>query len=172
MTSYFERYGRLREVTMQAWQPLSSGHSTFEQRVSFWMKYLRDVTPDDVAVCHVPSSTQMFDLNPPDYPVARRMEIQLRCREGILMTGLVSTDYHNSYASDIIAFVAYEHSRDGLVVWDPRQQWGSFTCLQYIRFHVSENGRDYRITYTLHPITSVRDVARYIRHEYDRIRIR
>ena len=155
---------------MEAWNILMS-YDTFETRMSFWMKYLHDVVPEGVSPCHVPANTQMFDLHPPDYPNLRRMEVQLRCREGILMTGLVSMDYNNPYASDIASFVAFEHSRDGLVVYDTHQAWGIFTMLRHIRFSVSNNGRDYVHTLTAHPITNVRDVVRYIRREYDRVRV-
>ena len=172
MSSYFEYYGRLRTVTMEAWERVRSGHSTFEERMSFWMKYLYDVVPEGVVPCHVPSNNQMADLHPADYPIVRRLEIQLRCMEGILMTGLVSMDRYSRHIEEITASVAYDHWRDGLVVYDHRQAWGMFTCLETIKFYVSRNGRDYRYVSTVHPIDNAREVARYIQREYDRIRVR
>ena len=156
---------------MEAWQQFRSVPN-FATRASFWMKYLYDVVPEGVLPCHVPANTQMFDIHPPEYPNSRRMEIQLRCMEGILLTGVVSQDWHNPYASNIAAILAYEHWRDGLVVYDPYQAWGIFTCITTMRFSVSDNGRDYRDTLTVHPITNVWDVVNYIQHEYDRIRVR
>ena len=157
---------------MEAWERVRNGHSTFEERLSFWMKYLHDVVPQGVALCHVPDNNQIHDLNPVDYPVARRMEIQLRCMEGILMTGLVTTDRHNIHIEEITAYVANEHWHDGLVVYDYRQEWGMFTCLETIRFHVKRNGRNHpHHVSTVHPIDNAREVSRYIRHEYDRIRV-
>ena len=166
MTSYFERHGGLRQLTMEPWERLSSGSFIFETRLTFWLRYLHDVVPEGVVVCHVPVADQIFDLNPPNYPNVRRTEVQLRCMEGILMTGIVSFDYHSSDASDIAAFLAYQHASDGLLVHDPDQAWGTFTGLALLSFYVSDDGldpNDYRHTATFNPMTNVRDVVRYIR---------
>ena len=170
MASYFELHGRLRTITMEAWERLASGHDTFNERMSFWMKYFHDVVPQNVAPCHVPANVQIHNLNPAGYPYSPRMEIQLRCREGILMTGLVSMDRHNIHIEELTALVANEHWLDRNLVDHNRQAWAMFTCLRSIRFHTSLNGTDYRNVNTIHPIDNVREVVRYIRHQYYDIR--
>ena len=170
MASYFERKGRLSTSTMQAWDRFHSGHSTFEDRLLFYVRYFQDVVPCDVVVCHVPAYTQTFDLMPDGYPLFRREEIQLRCMEGILMTGLVSMEWYPQSISSVAATVAFEQWRYGLVVPDQHQTWGMFTCRHEIQFYVSRNGRDYRGVSCLSPLDGVDEVVNYIRSEYERIR--
>ena len=171
MTSYFEQKGRLSTSTMQAWDRFHSGHSTFEDRLLFYVRYFQDVVPSDITVCNVPTNAQTFDLMPDGYPLFRREEIQLRCMEGILMTGLVSMEWYPESISSVAAIMAFEQWRYGLVVWDPHQAWGMFTCRHELRFYVSRNGRDYGGVDSLSPLDGVDEVVRYIRQEYDRIRI-
>ena len=155
---------------MEAWEPLASGHDTFNCRMSFWMKYFHDVVPQDVWPCHVPANAQIYNLRPDNLPDHPRMEIQLRCREGIFMTGLVSMDRYNRHISGITARVASEHWRDGYLVEHERHEWAMFTCQKTLWFFESLNGREYHNVDSVTPIDNVRGVVRYIRREYDRIR--
>ena len=133
------------------------------------MLYFQDVVPYDVSVHHVPAYIQAHDLNEGSSTI-RREEIQLRCMEGILMTGIVSMELHGFDVTEIGAVLAYEHWRHGMLVRDPRQEWGMFTCLRELRFFNSLDGREIQGVHTFRPIADVRDVVRYIRREYERIR--
>ena len=170
MTSYFEHKGRLRRSTIEAWDRFHSSRSTFEDRLSFYMLFFQDVVPYGVVVCHVPAYAQTFDLMPDGFPLFRREEIQLRCMEGILMTGLVTMEWYPDSVGSVAAIVAFEHWRDGLVVRDHRQAWGMFTCRHEMRFYVSRNARDYDGVDYLNPLDGVEEVVRYIRQEYENIR--
>lgn len=146
---------------------------TTANRLSFYMLYLQDVVPYDVAVCHVPRNAQAHDLNEGlTRDTSQREEIQLRCAEGILMTSLLSSERYPSNIEPTAAALAYEHWRNGWLVPDHRQAWGMFTCLQTIRFCISLNGTNYERVSNLDPLYDVRDVVRYIRREYERIRRR
>ena len=155
---------------MQAWDRFHDHRATFEDRLSFYVQYFQDVVPYNVSVCHVPAYAQTFDLMPDGYPLYRREEIQLRSPEGILMTGLISMEFYPESISSVAAIVAFEQWRSGLVVRDNRQAWGMFTCRHEMRFYISRNGRDYDGVDYLSPLEDVREVVRYIRHEYERTR--
>ena len=169
MSSYFEYHGRLSNQTMQAWNRMNDHHCTFGDRLRFYMLYFQDTVPYDVSVHHIPAHIQAHDLNEGSSTI-RREEIQLRCMEGILMTGLVSMESQNYDLTEIGAVLAYEHLRDGMLVRDPRLAWGMFTCLRELRFFYSIDSRLIREAHTYRPIADVRDVVRYIRREYERIR--
>ena len=159
---------------MEAWERLSgnNGFST-ANRLAFYMLYLQEVVPYDVGVFHVPANAQAHDLNEGlNSWTSRREEIQLRHAEFIFMTGLLSMEQECDLIEPVAAALTYEHWRSGWMVPDPRQAWGMFTCLQSIRFYISRNGRGYDNVNTLRPIQDVREVVRYIRHEFERIRRR
>ena len=134
------------------------------------MTYLRDVAPREVSICHVPENEQALDLSPPHVRNFERMEIQLRCPEGILMTGAVSRELSHVEIEQVTAMVAYEHWCDRVLVRDPQQVWGMFTCLSNITFHVSFDARNYVNRRQMHPIVDADQISDYIWQEYSRIR--
>ena len=170
-SNYETHGGLLRNCTMDAWQRISGPmQGSCHDRLTFWMTYLRDVAPREVSICHVPDNEQALDLSPPHVRTFERVEIQLRCPEGILMTGLVSRELSHVQIEQVTAAVAYDHWCDGVLVQDPQQVWGMFHCLANITFHVSLDGRNYVNGRTLHPIIDADEISDYLWQEYSRIR--
>lgn len=78
------------------------------------------------------------------------------------MTGVVSMDNVTPGNAEIAAgTLAHYHWREGYCVRDRANK---------IRFCISHDGREWERDATFHPIADVRDVVRYIRNHYERIR--
>ena len=86
------------------------------------------------------------------------------------MTGVVSREISHVEIEQIAAMVAYEHWCDRLLVRDPQQVWGMFTCLSNITFHVSLDARNYVDGRQFHPIIDADEISEYLWQEYSRIR--
>ena len=170
-SNYETHGGILRNSTMDAWERIRRPfQGDFDDRLRFWMTYLRDVAPREVSICHVPDYEQALELSPPHVRDFRRTEIQIRCPEGILMTGVVSREVTHVEIEEITAMVAYEHWCDRLLVQDPQQAWGMFSCTSNITFHVSFDASNYVNRRQLHPIVDADEISDYIWQEYSRIR--
>ncbi|CAF9930112.1 MAG: hypothetical protein ALECFALPRED_004521 [Alectoria fallacina] len=140
--------------------------STAERR-HFYLTYLDDVVPNEVAVIHVPSRLQLYDLGGPNNP---REEIQLRYADKIFMTCVVGLDRDSQFAEDVAGTLAYDHWRRGYCIADPQQAWGMFTALHNIRFCSSRDGREWVREANLHPTCQVQEVVAYFRQEFERVR--
>ena len=165
MASYYEYHGTLSTATREAWRSLRVFPHDTDVRLEFYLRYFRDIVPNEVVVCHVPSYVQAYNLQD-------RYEIQLRCHEGILMTGLLSAENDPTTIGVLTAALTYDHWRDGWLVRNFRQAWSMFTCLDTLSFYTSYDGRNPERLSTYRPIEDLRHVARYIREEYEEIRRR
>ena len=165
MPSYYEYHGTLSTATRAAWHRLGDYPDDIRVRLEFYLCYFRDVLPNGVVAFHIPGYVQAFNLQ-------GRYEIQLRCNEGILMTGLLSADNNPAAIEGLTAALTNDHWRDGWLVRNPHQAWGMFTCLDTLSFYISYNGRTPARVSTYRPIEDLRDVAEYIREDYEEIRRR
>ena len=175
MSSRFEQQGQFSRSTLALWERLRNARPSTADLVEFWMWYLNDVVPSRVSVFHVENRHQAWDLNghARNRPESSMREgITLRCDEGILMTGLASTELNTFHIEEVAGTLAFMYWRDGATVPDHLQAWGMFTCLTRLRFFSSRDGREWNSVATFHPILDVRHVVRYIREEYERIRRR
>lgn len=164
MASYFSRYGRLSDQTMNAWRRFHTGQGSIEQRRNFYLTYLSDVVPDGVAVHHIPSNRQPWDLN------GTREEIQLYYAGKVFMTGVIGLDRSAGNAEEIASTLAFTHWRSHHFVPYYHQAWGMFTGLERIRFCSSPDGREWGRTEDVDPYYQVHVVVAYFRQEFERIR--
>ena len=170
MPSYYARHGALSAHTREAYRRYGASPRTLDERVSFYIDYLKDVVPSEVSVIHIPSHRNVFDLG--SEGGERKEEIQLYCDGGIFITCVVSMAYHYGPTEDVTGALAYEHWRQGFFVRDRNTAWRAAVCMRGIRFFSSDHGRDWVSDGDFNPVTEARYVAEFLQEEYERSRRR
>lgn len=170
MASWYQEYGHLSQRTMDAYRRYGRDPHNIRERLDFYLTYLEDVVPYEVGVHMVPNHLQPYDLGASSRLYTEREEIQLRCQEGIFMTGIIQLGTRSDKAEEIAATLAYTQWRQGFHVRYHHQAWGVFTGLHQIRFCSSRDGMDWDRTADFHPIHDAQEVVAYFEREFARIR--
>ena len=160
MTSYFARHYGLSQETHEA-ALYGAQPRNVNDRLDFYLKYLKDVVPDGVRVRHIPASGILNSTCE---------EIHLLTRsEGIFMTGLVRRDRNHHRTERVAADEAYSYYLDGEFVPDG-DNWRFFTCHDSLRFFNSEERDHWNLAHCFRPMERPFEVAQFLQEEYDCLR--
>ena len=159
MTSHYALHQQVSNRTHEAYLQCGDHPRDLNDRLNFYILFLKDVVPYDITVHHVPR-----DRNP---RLPHREEICLLTRSGkIFMTGLISLGTQTKYVQDQAAGEAYTR-------WLRRQfvdgNWRFFTGLMRMTFCNGFDNNEWEQVVERHPEDYAREIARYLQQEYDRL---
>ena len=158
MTSHYAQYRELAAATCEAYDRTLDSPS-LRNRLDFFYDYLVEVAPLGVHIRHIPQRG-----------CSSREEVQLvDTSERIIMSGLISLEYNPNHIEEVAGDEAYTKWDAGYFV--PDDTWRFFTGTHKIRFFKSQDGNDFELRGSWHPIKDVEQVAAYLQQEYDRLRL-
>lgn len=165
--------------TMVAYRSYGASPSTLAERVNFYVTYLGDVVPYDVAVIHIPYYQNAYDLTTlrtrrgTTFQGGQRAEeIQLRYEGKIFMTCIVSMEVTLAPIELLAGTLAHGHWQQGSFVRDRHIAWRSCLCQSRIKFFSSRHGEEWILEKSFDPMEEPGQVAAYLREKYELSRLR
>lgn len=136
--------------------------TTLDDKLTFYLNYLKDVVPYGVTVQHVPS----------DQPSGKREEIHLLTPSGkIFMSGLVGKDRNPTWVEEVAASEAYTLWLEGEFIPDG-ETWRFFTGLERLRFFNSDERDSWKMESCEAPMDKPDRVAEFLQQQYDSLTYR
>ena len=145
MTSYFARYHRLRDHTLQAYERFNSSR---RDRLLFYGYYLRDIVPRGVTVHYIPAGVHLNS----------REEVELRTLRGnVFLSGLITLEISSNSLEGVAVDEAFTKFMEGDFVRDD-ERWRFFTGASQLKFFKCNGNEDWELAESTYPI---RDDAKY-----------
>lgn len=169
MTSIYAQRRTLSVQTRESFRRSRSEDARIDERLHFYLSYLREVVPAGITVHHIPANRGNASTQHNGQLTETREEIQLLTHTGrIFMSGLVSMENEYRPLETVSGYEAYTKWLDGDFARD-RDNWRFFTGHNSLRFFNSYHGDKWERMATYFPAQYVQQVADYLQQEFDRL---